>query len=263
VFVQLEVKDPAFKSQTKDDFRSPTKEWGFDAISIVRTDEDKSTLFANKLVRPSGLIAKTVTREVLARDKAKLRRAGNTSRAQHVQVDGLKDAVLAGKAGGGATLIIVEGLSAGTAVLSSHSREKFGLLALTGKVLNVRGMPLDKALENKVIKSLIQTLGITPDMKDPKQLRYEKVILVTDQDEDGTHIKSLLLNFFSHFYKDMVRNRGFVSDFPTPLIRVNPKNGSAPCTFFTHLEFQRWCKTQDMEERLRPPLSICQRTRAR
>jgi DNA topoisomerase-2 len=177
-----------------------------------------------------------------------LKKAGNTSRARNVQVNGLKDATFAGTAKGGATLVIVEGLSAGSAVLAALPRDRFGVLPLTGKVLNVRDMAVTKAMDNKVIKNIAKAIGINHNTSDPKLLRYERVCVVTDQDDDGVHIKALLLNIFSHYYPKMALNSGFVCDFPTPLIRVGDKRGVELETFYTQQQFQSWCERQGVNE---------------
>ena len=120
------------------------------------------------------------------------------------------------------------------------------MFPLRGKVLNVRDCNTDKVSANQEITNLKKILGLKQnvDYSNPenrKQLRYGKVVLMTDQDTDGSHIKGLLLNLFDAYWPSLLKC-GYIQEFITPIVRVKRKGGRQTdvLDFYTIPEYQLW-----------------------
>ncbi|KAH9408120.1 DNA topoisomerase 2-beta [Tyrophagus putrescentiae] len=146
------------------------------------------------------------------------------------------------------TLILTEGNSAKTLVLSGlgkDGRERYGVFPLRGKLLNVREATHKQIMENKEINNIIKILGLQfkkvyETEEDLKSLRYGKLMIMTDQDEDGSHIKGLLINFIHHFWPSLLK-LNFLEEFITPIVKVTKKsNKNMVKAFYSLPEFQEW-----------------------
>jgi len=142
------------------------------------------------------------------------------------------------------TLILTEGDSAKALAVSGlgaiSGRDTFGVFPLRGKLLNVREASHDQIMKNVEIQNIKQILGLkhNHDYKSVDSLRYGQLMIMTDQDHDGSHIKGLIINFFDHFYPSLLRIPNFLVEFITPIVKV--WKGKQEHTFYTMPEYEEW-----------------------
>lgn len=143
------------------------------------------------------------------------------------------------------TLILTEGDSAKSLAVSGLGvvgRDHYGVFPLRGKLLNVREATHKQILENAEINNLIKILGLQykkkyTSMDDVKGLRYGKLMIMTDQDQDGSHIKGLLINFIHTNWPELLR-LPFLEEFITPIVKATKKGHEL--SFFSVPEFEEW-----------------------
>merc|ERR1719230_2531655 len=145
------------------------------------------------------------------------------------------------------TLILTEGDSAkalAVAGLAVVGRDRYGVFPLRGKLLNVRDVTQKQISENKEIMNLVKILGLTFGQRgEKKKMRYGSVMIMADQDYDGSHIKGLLVNFFHFWWPDLLKDGNFMKEFVTPIVKV--RKGDQTITFFTQNEYEEWKENND------------------
>ena len=211
------IRDPQFQSQTKDRLTSP------DAARLVENamrDHFDHWLSAN-MDRGKALLGFVLDRmdeRLRRRAEREVKRKTATS-SRKLRLPG-KLTDCAADAPGGTELFIVEGDSAGGSAKQARDRKTQAVLPIRGKILNVASANTAKILANQEIADLIQALGCgVRDRCDASQLRYERVIIMTDADVDGAHIATLLMTFFFQEMPDIVR-RGHLYLAQPPLYRL-------------------------------------------
>ena len=142
------------------------------------------------------------------------------------------------------TLILTEGDSAKALALNSLSaaqRQIFGVLPLRGKMLNVRNAHPRKIAANKEVVNLMATIGLSTKNRDvkPEDLRYQRILVMTDQDFDGFHIRGLIISFIGYYWPALMKAiPDFVSIFSTPLIKARIKGETT--SFYSASDYSKW-----------------------
>lgn len=245
LFLRCDIENPAFDSQTKDYMNTPSSKFGSKC--------EVSDKFIEKLAKMGVMDAALQLTEV-KENKAVKKTDGTKSKSVR-GIPKLTDANWAGtEKSKDCMLILCEGDSAKAGILSgllSEDRNVIGVYPLKGKLLNVRGEPIKKIADNKEITEIKQILGLVTGKKYNsiedvnKNLRYGKVIFMTDQDLDGSHIKGLCINLFSCEWPTLAHIPGFIGFMNTPILKA--KKGNNELNFYNDGEFEEWKEQNDIK----------------
>jgi DNA topoisomerase-2 len=238
LFLRCDIENPSFESQTKDFMSTPSAKFG-STCSV-------SDAFIEKVAKMGVMDMACSLTEAKESKQAKKTDGSKTKTIRGIA--NFIDANFSGTAQSkDCILILCEGLSALSGIvsgLSSGDRNTIGIYPLKGKLLNVRGEQTKKITDNKEIGDLKKILGLETGKKytaitDVHQnLRYGKVMFMTDQDLDGSHIKGLCINLFHSEWPTLIKIPGFLSFMNTPILRA--KKGAAVKLFYNDGEYNRW-----------------------
>jgi DNA topoisomerase-2 len=244
LFIRCDIENPAFDSQTKDYMNTPSSKFGSKC--------DISDKFIEKLAKMGVMDAACAITEV-KENKAAKKTDGTKSKSVR-GIPKLTDANWAGTDKSGlCTLIFCEGDSAKAGIisgLSSEDRNIIGVYPLKGKLLNVRGELPKRISENKEITEIKKILGLETGKEYSAELvattlRYGKVLFMTDQDLDGSHIKGLCINLFESEWPSLTQISGFIGFMNTPILKA--AKGQQQLMFYNDGEYEEW-KTENQGE---------------
>src|ERR1700712_3114365 len=239
LFVNCLIVNPAFTSQTKEQLTTKPKQFG---SKCILTEKFLKAIGQSDAIQNILSFAQAKADQVLSKSD------GN--RRSRMSNPKLVDANLAGtKHGHECTLILTEGDSAkglavaGRAVLDP---DRIGVFPLRGKLLNVRDASIDQISKNAEIQNIKQFLGLKhkANYTDTTGLRYGHLMIMADQDHDGSHIKGLLINFLQVQFPSLLKLPDFFREFITPIVKVwkgpNAKKPTAQKSFFTMPQYEEW-----------------------
>ncbi|KAI5070065.1 hypothetical protein GOP47_0014408 [Adiantum capillus-veneris] len=235
VFVNSLIDNPAFESQAKEILTSRQSSFGSKCVF--------SRDFMKKVAK-CGIVENILSWADIKQSKD-LRKNDGAKRQRLTGIAKLDDANDAsGRYSKDCTLILTEGDSAKALAMSGISvigRNRYGVFPLRGKLLNVREASHKQIMENQEINHIKQILGLQHGKQydDVKSLRYGHLMIMTDQDHDGSHIKGLLINFIHCFWPSLLKIPSFLLEFITPIVKATHKNGKV-FSFYTIPEYEAW-----------------------
>ncbi len=219
VIISIFINDPSFEGQTKKRIIMPSLQ-----KDIENKSQQEFLLWLNSNKKNSKILLETLIERALQRsDLSKIQDLGRKSFKKRNSLPG-KLVDCSSRSINSTEIFIVEGDSAGGSAKQARNREFQAILPLRGKILNVYNVSLSKIADNNEIQNLIQSLGCGIGKNfDLSKLRYEKIILMTDADVDGSHIATLLITFFYKYMKDLIDNNKLYLAMP-PLFKIYDKN---------------------------------------
>ncbi|KAI0135994.1 type II DNA topoisomerase [Hypoxylon sp. NC0597] len=239
IFINCLINNPAFTSQTKEQMTTKVSQFG---SKCVLTEAFLKKISQTDAINNIIQFAEAKADKMLAKSDGNKR-----SRISNAK---LVDANLAGtKHGHECTLILTEGDSAKSLAVAGRAildPDRIGVFPLRGKMLNVRDASIDQIMKNQEIQNIKQFLGLKHKQvyTDNKSLRYGHLMIMADQDHDGSHIKGLLINFLQVQYPSLLKIPDFFQEFITPIVKVwqgpNPKKPLRLKSFFTQPQYEEW-----------------------
>jgi len=243
IFVNCLIENPAFDSQTKETLTTKKDRFG---STCTLSDKMLDAVVESGIVDALTSWSKAMSQSDLAKH---LNKSDYGKQARLFGISKLEDANHAGtKNSEKCTLIITEGDSAkalAVAGLSVIGRDQYGVFPLRGKMRNVRDMTVKQMMENQEIEHLSRILALDPtrEYEDVRSLRYGSLMIMADQDFDGSHIKGLVINFIHHWFPGLLKQPGFLKEFVTPIVKATKDDDTK--VFFTIPEYEAWKEEMD------------------
>ncbi len=238
-FINSTLVNPTFSSQTKDTCTSKQDKFG--------SKYTPQQAFLKKLAKCG--IVEQIIELVKFKESNSLKKTDGKKQIKIKGIPKLDDANKAGsKDSNKCSLILTEGDSAKAFAISGLSvigRDYFGVFPLKGKLLNVREATPAQLMNNEEINNLKQIMGLKhgEDYSDDnkfKQLRYGRIVILTDADVDGSHIKGLVMNFVHSMWPSLIKKDNFITSLATPIVKAF--KGNDVLTFYNLTDYESWTK---------------------
>ncbi|KAH7821716.1 TOP2, topoisomerase IIA [Monocercomonoides exilis] len=235
LFVRCLLFNPTFTTQEK------TK------LLVCQSDVKKECVIDEEVIKKLGKMGVLEQMLQLAQKQADSKLKKGTDGKKTIRVRGipkLEDANMAGTRNArNCTLILTEGDSAkslAVAGLGVIGRDNYGVFPLRGKVINVRDATASQLSQNAEFTNIKKIMGLQQGKHydDIKDLRYGHLMIMADQDHDGSHIKGLLINMFEKMWPSLLKYNGFMQEFITPIIKAT--KGKTVKSFYTESSFEEW-----------------------
>ena len=237
LFIKATIDNPSFNSQTKECLTTNASQFGSKC--------DISQKFIDQLAK-CGIIERALQLSSV-KDMTDMKKSDGKKRNRITGIPKLDDANMAGtKDSEKCTLILTEGDSAKALALSGLSiigRNHYGVFPLKGKMLNVQDIKnMKKLMENTEINMIKKIIGLQvgKEYTSLSELRYGNILVLTDQDEDGSHIKGLLFNMFKTMWPSLFKYPGFLTGMLTPIVKAKSKKGKKELKFYSVKDFDKW-----------------------
>jgi len=241
LFLDTIIENPSFSSQTKENLVSKTSQYG----SSCEINDD----FIKKIMKSE--LSRYVEMLAMAKTAMDQKKTDGKKKGRILNIPKLDDANLAGTTESNkCVLFIVEGDSAKAFVKSGikeSDRDYYGIFPLRGKFLNVRKENMISINKNAEINNLKAILGLQSGITytNCNNLRYGKLMIATDQDDDGNHIKGLVMNWLNFFYPSLMKNTNFIISLITPIVKVT--KGQETVEFYSQNDYYDWKEKKESE----------------
>ena len=239
IFCNSLIENPSFDSQTKETLTTKISNFGSECLF---TDKFLNSIIKSPILESIVALAK-------AKDKIKLSKALSSKKTtKFLGIKKLDDANMAGSNNSHlCTLILTEGDSAKSLAMAGIEivgRDYYGVFPLKGKLLNVRDVSDSTIIANEEIQNIIRIIGLRQNVdysENIKSLRYGSLMVMADQDYDGSHIKGLIINFIHYYWPSLIKRNDFLKEFITPIVKAT--RGDKIHSFYTINEFKVFWET--------------------
>jgi len=246
LFVNCQIINPAFTSQTKEQLTTKSSQFG---SKPVLSDKFMKDIAKTEVIQNIMHFAQQKADQMLKKTDGSKRSRMSNSKLTDANKAGTKDGHMC-------TLILTEGDSAALLALAGRAvvnPDYFGVFPLRGKLLNVRDASIEQISKNQEIQNIKKFIGLQhkKEYTDCKGLRYGHIMIMTDQDHDGSHIKGLLINFLQCQYPSLLKIPNFLMEFITPIVKVwkgDPKHPKNQKSFFSMPEYEEWKEQHKLEK---------------
>lgn len=238
IFIKCVIDDPNFGSQTKETLTTNKSKFGSTCELSPKFIENLSKL---------GIVEKALALMEAKQNKT-MKKTDGKKKNKITGIPKLEDANWAGtKKSNQCTLILTEGDSAKSTAMSGLEiigRDKYGVFPLKGKPINVKDENnLKKLLQNEEIANIKKIIGLETgkEYKEIDELRYGKILILTDQDEDGSHIKGLIFTLFETLWPSLYKMSGFLNSMLTPIVKA--KHAKDVKEFYSLKDYENFSET--------------------
>lgn len=236
LFIRATVNQALFTSQSKEILTTPISKFFLNKEKI-----ELSEAFINKLYK-CGIVEDAISLTNFKNQKELVKTTDGSKKVRLSGIPNLEEAIWAGtKRSGECTLMLTEGLSALTFAKVGRGKlgpEKYGNFSLKGKLLNIRDASVSQLINNAEINNIKKILGLKEKeiYKDTSQLRYGKVMILTDSDLDGAHIRNLFISFISAKWPELLK-LDFIQTMKTPIVKAI--KGKKVIEFFNEQDYNK------------------------